>query len=62
VEKITGHWWCVDPQRGLMFYDANMMSPQCRSDKSAAEKVRSKLYPWAKLEYIVTAYRPLHSA
>lgn len=45
---LKERYWCVDPEKGLMFYNG---SQQCHTNKKIAENLQQRLYPHAEVEY-----------
>lgn len=53
---LVNHYWSVHPTKGVIFY--MRYSPQCNSDERITNKLQPKLYPWAEVQLIPTAYIP----
>jgi hypothetical protein len=52
------HWWIVDPERGLAFYNQGPEgAPQCNRDKRVTEMVHKTHYPWAEMRQIPIVYK-----
>lgn len=48
-------WWCMDPERGLIFYRASKrdsLSPQCNSNQAVVDHSIKRMYPWAEVVFI----------
>jgi hypothetical protein len=50
---LTDRWWCVDPEKGLLFYGT---APQCNRQKSIALLLASKCWPDAEIIQIPVVY------
>lgn len=74
IEKASGicsvmrnHWFMVHPERGLLFYQSNRRrkgqlrgaSAQCNADRTVAEHLRQKLWPWAELRFYERVIVPI---
>lgn len=51
---FTDHWWAEHPDKGLLVWDR--VSPQCTTSEAVARLVIGKLYPWANIRFVETAY------
>lgn len=57
---IKDRWWCVHPERGLIFFSLNKRhrpgSPQCNASEQLARSIGLKLYPWAEIRHMPVVY------
>lgn len=52
---IKDSWWCVDTERGLIFYSISRRGdgvPQCNTNEQLARSLCAKLYPWATVQHV----------
>lgn len=59
VRHIKERWWCVCPDRGLIFFRLHRGSsqhPQCNADESLARRVMERLYPWAECRFVASVF------
>jgi len=56
---IVNSWWAVCPRRGALVYRET--SFQCNKDENVTRMLTEKIWPWAEVKFIPTAfvgYRP----
>ena len=64
IEHLKDRFWIVHPDKGAVFWNADKkgrdLSPQCNSNKDCAEAVFIKMYPWAEIKFIPSAFRRIN--
>lgn len=60
VQHIKDHWWVVHPEKGLVFWDKKVMSPQCNSNESLTRRIWEQMYPWAEIKFIPSVFRTIN--
>lgn len=51
-------WWCCDEDNLIIWRNIGHDYPQCNRDEVCAERLRKRLYPWAKLARVSVVYLP----
>jgi hypothetical protein len=62
IEHFKDRWWCVCPNRGIMFYEPRRgqgQFPQCNVNKTVSEMM-AKNYPWCEVRFIPSVYRRIN--
>lgn len=67
---LRDRWFAVDPERGLIFYDADAVfrrrkarisgaSPACNASEAIMRKLANDLYPWAAIKQFPLVLQPV---
>lgn len=61
IEHHKAKWWCVCPRRGLIFWRPDKKyswpgAPQCNSNEEVTRRFRERMYPWAELRFLPSAF------
>lgn len=58
INHIKDHWWCVHPEKGVMYYvgpKGKLNSPQCNSNADIARRLAAS-YPDVEVRFIPSVF------
>lgn len=59
VQHFKDHWWCVHPEKGLVFYTKGLKipQPQCNKSEDVCRFVGAKLYgDWVEYRFLPSVF------
>lgn len=67
TDAIRDAWWCVHPDKGLMFWQPLAKrkgkvlgaAPQCNANESITRLIMAKTYPWADVKQVPLVLCPI---
>jgi hypothetical protein len=59
INHLKDRWWAIHPEKGLIYYRrrrSDAGSPQCNFNEAVARSIRDRLYPWAEVLFVPSAF------
>jgi hypothetical protein len=58
IEHKPNHYWIVHPTRGAVFWhERHVSAAQCNQSEHIAVSIRDRMYPWAQVQFVKSAFR-----
>jgi hypothetical protein len=58
IEHLPDRWWLIHPVHGAVFWhERHVSAAQCNRDERIAVSIRDRMYPWAQVGFIKSAFR-----